>query len=771
MKMWSPKAGASLGQARKRLEDPRLVTGAGSYVADLVTDETLHAHFVRSPIPHGNLIGIDADGARSHRGVVAVFTAESLQLPNLGEPHGIDRSDVTRPLLAAKRVRYVGEPLAVVVADSAARAADAAELVWPDIEELPLALASEPEVAEKEPRLFAGSNILHRSVTGPDRTIEEALPIKASIEVHNQRLAALAIEGLTFLAEPQSGGGIIVSCGHQAPHRLRNQLATTLNLEPGLVRVVVPDVGGAFGLKGMYFTEYGVVAAVALEIGAPVVWLETRREHLVAGMHGRDQTHRVTLEGEGSGRIRRARIDIIADVGAYPQSGALIPTLSRFVASGLYDIEEVTVDMSIVVTNRAPTGSYRGAGRPEAAFAIERAIDVFAREAGMDPAEVRRINLIAPSKLPHTTANGAVYDSGDYGAALELALDIVDMDEFREKQQQSLLGGANPLGIGIGAFIERTGGAADSGEFADVELALTGDIVVRTGSTDSGQGHETVWSQTIGEVFGVDFGRVEVRAGDTKEVLDGVGTYASRSAQVGASAAYLTAIRVREDARERAAEMLEASPLDLMLENGAFHVVGVPNSAVTLREIAADAAAAGETIRDQEMFIPGVQAFPFGVHIAIVEVELETGVVHIQRMVTVDDCGNVLNPMIVGGQLQGSLVQGLGQALLEEVVYSEDGNPVTTTMMDYLIPTAGDVPEMTFGRTISPAPSNPLGVKGSGEAGCIGTPPAIVNAVLDALSPFGVTDLQMPLRPDRVWSALHRATNRPPNSPSLVVHH
>ena len=754
---WLADNSGPLGQAQRRFEDSRLVTGQGRYVADLISAETLHAHFVRSPIAHGLLTGLDTGDARSLPGVVDIVTAETLGLADLPPPPGIDRDDVKRPLLARDRVRYVGEPLAMVVAESAATAADASDLIWPDIEEVGLALATDPSAAESEPRLFEGDNVLTRSVTTPSTVNNGSFPASVSVELHNQRLAALAIEGLAILAEPQPNGGLKVTCGHQAPHRLRDQLASALDIDPGDVRVVVPDVGGAFGLKGMFFTEYAVVAAAAFRMGTSLVWLESRREHLVAGMHGRGQTHRVTLEGETSGEIRRARIEIVADVGAYPQSGALIPTLSRFVAGGLYDIADLTVEMSIVVTNRAPTGSYRGAGRPEAAFAIERAVDVFAREVGVDAAEVRRINFIKSSQLPYRTATDALYDSGDYTAALDRALDLLDLTALRDEQQRRLRDGVNPIGFGIGAFIERTGGALDTGEFADVELAPGGNVIVRTGSTDSGQGHKTVWSQTIAEVLRVDQGLVEVRSGDTNEVADGIGTYASRSAQVGASAAYRMAIEVRERAREIAAEMLEASPADLRLQDGAFHVAGVPDSAISLAEIAANADARGESIRHSEMFVPGAQTFPYGVHLAVVEVDLETGVVGIQRLVTVDDCGNVLNPMIVGGQLHGSLVQGLGQALLEGVVYDEAGIPLTSTMMDYMIPAAENVPEMVLDRMVTPAPSNPLGVKGTGEAGCIGGPPAIVNAVLDALGPYGVTDLQMPLRPDRVWSAIQAA--------------
>ncbi|MGB7861533.1 MAG: xanthine dehydrogenase family protein molybdopterin-binding subunit [Acidimicrobiia bacterium] len=751
---WVPHSEGKLGRAHLRLEDRALVTGGGHYVSDLIGDDCLHAHFVRSTVAHGFLKAVETENALGWPGVVSVVTAETIDLPDLPPPHGLDRPDVTRPLLARDRVRYVGEPVAMIVAESAAMAADGAEHVWLELEDLPVALAKDPEGAVAGPRLFQDSNVLKLETTPARATIQTQLPISVSVEIHNQRIAAMPIEGLAILCEPTGHGRLKVTCGHQSPHTLRSQLAATIGIDEKALQVVVPDVGGAFGLKGMYFTEYPVVAATALTLGRPVAWIEDRREHLSAGMHGRDQIHRVTLEGETSGRLRRARIEIIADVGAYPQSGAIIPALSRFVATGLYDFEEVAVEMTLVATNRAPTGSYRGAGRPEAAYAIERAIDAFALDVGLAPEEVRRLNFIAPSQLPYLTATGALHDSGHYAGALEKALELVNIDSVRLDQKTRLANGANPIGLGIGAYIERTGGPADSGEFGDVELDRSGSLIVRTGSTDAGQGHQTVWSQAIAEVFDVDFRWVEFRSGDTDEVRNGTGTYASRSAQVGASAAFRMAVKVRETARDIAATMLEVSPLDLVIHQGAFHVAGVPDAAVTLVEVAARAHEAGTTIREEEVFAPGSQAFPYGVHVAVVEVDIETGVVSVLRLVTVDDCGNVLNPMIVEGQLHGSLVQGSGQALSEAVVYNSDGVPLAATMMDYLIPAATNGTQVTTGRLYTPAPNNPLGVKGTGEAGCIGAPPAIVNATLDALRPYGVKDLQMPLTPARVWEAL-----------------
>ena len=747
---WSPDRSRLLGTSIRRLEDLPLLTGKGSFVGDQVTEDDLHAHFVRSPVAHGEIVSVGLGGARELSGVELIASHQDLGLEPLP---GAGGERFNRPLLAKGRVRYVGEPIVVVAAQAPAEAADAAAEIWVEIDTLPAVV--DPESAETGPPLFEGGNLVARVPPPPGRDVE--YPVRATVRVVNQRLAPAPLEGLAIRAEPSGSGGVVISCGHQGPHGLRDRLADHLGLDQSKVRVVVPDVGGGFGFKGGFFPEYAVVTALALRTGRPVVWQETRREHFINGTHGRSMIHRVTLEGEEDGRIRRARIEIRADVGAYPHGGALMPELSRFVAQGLYDIDEVLVGITTVVTNKAPLGSYRGAGRPEAAYAIERAVDRFAREAGLDPAVVRAINLIQPGDLPYTTGNGATYDSGDYPAALDLALATVGLEEVRVRQRERLEAGGNPIGVGIGAFIERAGGAADSGEFGLVRMTEEGRLEAATGSTAAGQGHGTVWSQTVAEVFGVDPREVVVTAGDTARVAKGTGTFGSRSAQVGASAVYRTAHRLADQVKAIAAGMLEAAVEDLRLAEGRVEVVGDPVSSVGLAEIAARAGDTGVVLEVSEVFVPGTQTFPYGVHAAVVEVELDTGVVAILHYVAVDDCGNVLNPMIVEGQVHGALAQGVGQALLEGIEYSDDGDPLTTSFMDYLVPGAAEVPPFTIRRLVTPAPSNPLGVKGTGEAGCIGAPPAVVNAVLDALAPFGVSHIDMPLRPHRVWEAIRRA--------------
>lgn len=735
---------------RRRLEDHRLLTGTGRYVADLITSDDLHVHFYRSPVAHGVLGETDVGTAAGMAGVVSVHLGDDLDLPPIGGGVHAGEGRFERPLLAVGKVRYVGEPVAMVVARTKADAVDAADMIWADIE--PLDAVTDPARAASHPvSLFDGGNLVFQVRAGSEIS-EREFPVTTSVTVHNQRIAPASIEGLAIRVEPSDVGGITVYCGHQAPHRLRAQLATQLGLDPAAVRVVVPDVGGAFGMKGALFPEYVLVAAAAIEQQRPVVWIEDRREHFQSGTHGRGQTHRVTLEGEVGGRIRRARIEIVADLGAYPHTGSHIPHLSSFVAQGLYDIEEVAVEISGVVTNLAPTGSYRGAGRPEAAFAIERAVDEFAAATGLDPAEVRRRNFVRSDQLPYVNRTGATYDSGDYGRALKAALDLLDIDSVRAEQERRRRVGGDPIGVGIGTFVERAGGATGTGEFGHVRIGSGGVVEILTGSTSAGQGHETVWSQLVAPMFGIPVEDVVVIAGDTGRVAEGVGTFASRSAQLTGSALVRMAQVVLTEMKEKAAALLEAAVDDLVLSGGCVHVAGDPQSGVSFSDLAGT--------ESSEMFVPDSQTFPYGAHVAVVEISLATGELSLRRYVAVDDCGNVLNPMIVHGQVVGSLVQGFGQAVLEGIEYTESGDPLTSSFMDYLIPAALDTPTFTLGRTFSPAPSNPLGVKGTGEAGCIGAPPAIVNAAVDALRPYGVTDLQMPLRPHRLWQAISDASTR-----------
>ena len=750
-----------LGGSPLRLEDRPLITGAGSYVADLVDQTTLHCAFVRSPVAHGRFAPPEIEPAAEMPGVVAIHLAETLDLADLptAEAPGRPSADgMGQPPLARGKVRYVGEPIAVVVTEMASQAVDAAEQIWVDIDPLPT--VTDPFAAlDDEVLLYpdVGTNLALERTLG-STSLPPKVETEATVELEIPRVSPVTVEPLAILARPREDG-LEVFCGHQAPWRLARQLGDVLGLGPERIRVRVPDVGGAFGTKGPFYAEYAVVSAIALRLGRPVAWLEKRREQILSGAHGRGQHLRVRIGGNRDGRIRFVESEITGDVGAYPASGLIVPTLSAFVAQGNYDVGHLNVRVRAVVTNRAPTGPYRGAGRPEAAIAIERAVDAFAVHIGMPPEEVRRKNFITSDALPYTTHTGAVYDSGDYTAALDLALETVGIDRWRREQKKRRDGGGNPIGIGIGSFIERAGGARDSGEWGKVALAPDGTVVVRTGSTPAGQSHRTVWSQIAASVFSVPLGSVVFHAGDTAEVADSVGSFASRSLQLGGSAVLRRATEVRERAAKVAAAMLEAAEVDLELVDGQFRVVGSPGSEISLSDVAREAAASGVELSSEEMFLPGEQTFPYGTYVAVIEVEMETGQVEILDLVAVDDCGNVINPMVVEGQVHGSVLQGVGETLLEAIVYDEDGQLLTANLMSYLIPSATQDVPLTMKRLYHPAPSNPLGAKGTGETGCIGVPAAMLNAIHDALRPHGVASIDFPLTPSRVWQAIRDAAS------------
>lgn len=715
----------------------------------------LSAEFVRSPEAHARVTSIDTADAADAPGVAAVFTSSNLDVAGFSSSSPpIEAEGMDRPVLAHEHVRFAGEAVAMVLASEKALAVDAAGLVWVDYESLPVVASAEEALADEivlHPA--AGTNVVERwqlATPGePPPTDHEV-----SVDVINGRLVPNSMETLAILAVPE-GERITVYVSHQRAHELRDDLAAQLNIDPSNLRVIVPDVGGAFGMKGMAYPEYTAVVAAALQLGQPVEWVQTRREHFLIGTHGRGQRHRITLGGDGDGRIRRARIEIVADVGAYPHNGARIPSFTRYMATGLYDIPHVEIVSTTVVTNLAPTGSYRGAGRPEAAYAIERAVDAFGRSLGLDPFEVRRRNLIRT--FPHRTPTGALYDSGDYGAALDRAEQLIEAAAVRAEQAERRETGRNPIGLGVGAFVERAGGAVNTGEFARVEMRVDGILEVQTGSISAGQGHETVWAQIAAEAFGVPAARVAFVAGDTDRVARGTGTAASRSTMIGGSAVYRTAAEVARKAREVGAQLLEADPLDIVIGEAGIAVAGSPGTLLPWAELVARANGEGDPLAAEEWYVPGAQTFPYGVVTAVVEVDVETGIVRLRRLVAVDDFGNVVNPMIVEGQVHGSLMQGIAQALYEGVEYSSDGQLLTASLMDYAVPVATDVVDLVTDRLVHPAPSNTLGAKGAGESGCIGAPPAIVNAVLDALAPWSVDHIDMPVTASRVWEALWAA--------------
>lgn len=737
----------------RRREDLRFITGAGRYVADLIEPDTLHASFVRSQEAHALITGIDLDEAAGMPGVVAVWTAADITLadhPGGNALYPVENMD--RPVLAHERVRYVSEPIAVVLAETERQAVDAAEMVWVDYEPLPPVMDIDAALTD-ETLLHpdAGTNTWFQSGIGVEApNFDHEVDIE--ITVMNDRVGPSSIEPNGIFAKPL-GDGAEVWVSAQGAHRIRKPIQDAVGFP---VEVHSPDVGGGFGMKGPFYPEYGPVTFAARHFQRPVAWIQTRREHLLGGTHGRSQRHTIRLAGDRSGRIKAAHIRIFGDVGAYGSTGGQVTGFSRRVSLGQYDIADARAEMTMVVTNKAPTGPYRGAGRPESAFAIERAIEVFASACGLDSVDVRLTNYV--SSFPHHTVTDALYDSGDYHRTLRTAIDLIGLDEIRHEQQRRRDAGENPIGIGIGSFVERAGGATlQQGEFGRATVTEEGTVIVDTGSVSNGQGHETVWARIAAEALRIPMEAVTVRGGDTTRIPRSAGSSASRSTQIGGSAVWIAAEVVRERAKEVAADLLEADTVDIDVADGVFSVVGVPGSGVTYGEVARHAVTLDVDLTEDMWFVPGAQTFPYGTHIAVVEVDIETGLVDLQKIVAVDDCGNVLNPMIVEGQIHGSLMQGIGQALYEDIDYSPDGQLRTSTFMDYQLPRAADQPEFVLGRVVSPAPSNPLGVKGTGEAGCIGAPPAIVNAVLDALRPHGVTDLTMPLKPATVWEALRGA--------------
>lgn len=745
-----------LGNWVPRVEDPRLLTVGGTYVDDVRLAGALHAHFVRSPLAHGEIRGIETAAAQKAPGVVAVLTAQDLglePLPVMGPPQ------MARPPLASGRVRFVGEPLAVVVAETRAQAVDAAELVEVDLEPLP-ALVDPTEARDGTVLLFpeAGTNVCGQVAPGPDD--EDDLFAGCDVVVRqrmvNQRLAPCPLEVRGAAAVVGEDGRLTLWITSQHPHADRDAVAGALHLDPAQVRVVAPDVGGAFGSKMAAYPEQIVVAALARHLGRPVRWTETRSESMVNLGHGRAQIQEVAIGGTRDGRILAFSLEVLQDTGAYPALGAFLPNLTRMMATGVYDIPKVRFSATSVVTTTTPVVAYRGAGRPEATAAIERAVDLFARELGLDPAEVRRQNFVAPDRFPYTTRVGTTYDSGNYPAALDRLLSALDYAGVRAEQERRRAEGSRwLLGIGLSAYVEVTG-AVPGAELGAVEIRSDGTAVVRAGTFSHGQGHATAFAMLVADRLGIPLERIEFRQGDTDEVPRGMGTYGSRSLQSGGVAVVQAAEAVLDEARRLAAERLEANPQDIVVdrEGRGLHVAGAPARTVSWGEIVAGAG--GRLVKEVDFAPPG-PTFPFGAHAAVVEVDRETGAVRVVRMVAVDDAGTLLNPLLAAGQIHGGLAQGVAQALLEEFVYDDQGNPLTANLADYPMVSATELP--SFERLVmeTPTPLNELGAKGIGESGTIGSTPAVQNAVCDALAHLGVRHLDMPARPERVWRALVEA--------------
>jgi carbon-monoxide dehydrogenase large subunit len=759
--------GSILGNRVVRKEDPKFLTTGGKYVDDLNDVPELagaaHVAYVRSSVAHGAITGIDTADAAAMPGVLGIFTGDDLALEPVPSPFN---PAVARPLLARERVRYVGEPIAAVVAETRGQAVDAADAVLVDYE--PLEVIVDPEVA------LAGGTPLYDAAGGnvvfdttalgmPDLTGDEFFAdceVTTSGRFVNQRVAPCPLE-VRASAAAWVGDRLHQWVSTQHAQGIKTAIAAANGVEESVVRIITPDVGGGFGAKIGTYPEEMLLGPIATRLGRPVRWTETRSESMMALGHGRAQVQNVTIGGTRDGRVTHYRLHVVQDSGAFADMGAILaPFMTRPMSSGVYAIPNIECRTTSVVTNTTPTVAYRGAGRPEATAAIERAMDLFAAEVGKDPAEVRRLNLIAKFDQPHTTVIGQTYDVGDYERSLDLALEAAGYDELRAEQaRRREAGDPVQLGIGVSIYVEITGGVPPMGEAAKIEIDDDGGATIYTGTSPHGQGHDTAWSMIASAQTGIPIDRITLVWGDTDLVPAGGGTMGSRSLQQGGAAVDKAAAELVEKAKALAARSLEAAEADIVLDvdAAAFHVAGTPSVATTWGELAVLARQDGDPLMIDTRFEAASPTFPFGAHVAVVEVDTETGRVQLIRHVACDDAGVVLNPLLLDGQRHGGVAQGAAQALLEEVRYDADGNPITSNLADYAMISATELPSFELVGMETPTPVNPLGAKGIGESGTIGSTPAIQSAVVDAVSHLGVRHIDMPTTPERVWAAIQDA--------------
>lgn len=766
-----------MGVRVKRREDPALITGQGQYTADFKLEGTLHMALVRSPYAHANILSIDSDEAAAMEGVVIVLTGADIN-PNLADtipsgfpvdnpPYSEGKLPVRYPL-ATDKVRFVGEPVAVVVAQDTYTAVDAAELIFVDYDPLDVVVTPEDALAEGAPILHDewDNNLAFRWGPVGDENIDTIFAqAKHAIELRleNQRLIANAMEPRAALASyDKATESFTVWSTTQAPHGARDTLAGIVGVDADKVRVIAPEVGGGFGIKAPVYSEEVLAIYLARHLGKPIKWVATRSEDYLATYQGRGQSDIIRLAADENGRIQAADLQIIYDCGAYYSAIApVIPTLTALMMVGVYAIPSTRAAITAVFTNKQSADPYRGAGRPEAAYLIERAIDLLADETDIDPAELRRRNYIAPDAFPYTTPTKATYDSGNYAHNLEKALELSGYEKLRQEQTQQRQNGGKLMGIGLATYVEVCG--FGPWEMGSVTIDDDAKVTILTGTSPHGQGHATTWAQIAADTLQIPMEDIVVKHGDTAVVPRGIGTFGSRSTAVGGSAVQSNSETVREKARQLAAHLLEAAEEDVILQNGRFQVVGVPERTLSWQDVAQ--AAQNETLPEALQgglqadtdFAPKGNIFPFGTHVAVVHIDPETGHVELTRYVTVDDCGRVINPLLVEGQVHGGIAQGVGQALFEGVHYDEIGNLLTGTMLDYTVPRIDNFPHYETNRTETPSPMNPMGVKGIGEAATIGSTPAVVNAVVDALSHLGIQHIDMPLTAEKIWQALQSA--------------
>jgi aerobic carbon-monoxide dehydrogenase large subunit len=758
-----------LGNAVKRLEDPRILRGGTCYSEDIALPGKAYAAFVRSTEAHAEIVSVDCDEARAMPGVIGVWTAADIDdLPMLATSGGyLPAPGMEQPALAVGKVRHVGEAVAVVLAENRYAAADAASAVLVDYRPLPPVTDPVAALEDGAALLFPdwGSNLIID-------TAEETLPedffadadFVLDVNLVNQRVASCSLEPRSITVGPHPDTGeLTLWSSSQHPQKLRSDVCALLGMDDSELRVIAPDVGGGFGAKALLYPEDPLLVWLARHTGRPVTWTETRTENMLTTVHGRDQVHRLQVGARNDGTIVAVAGEVIQNAGAYLNLTPVLINMTTQMAPSCYAIPNVAVTAKAVVTNTCPTGAFRGAGRPEAIFSIEQAMDLVARKLGLDPVAVRRRNLIA-DEFPYVTATGMTYDSGNYAAALDRLLEALDYEALRKEQARRLEEGERPLGIGVSTYVEITG-ALGFGEDGSVEIKEDGTVEVITGTSPHGQGHQTAWAQLVAEQLGVGLDRITVLHGDTATAPSGGGTAGSRSLQFGGSAVHLAAVEMAGKLRDVAAHLLEANPDDIELVDGNARVKGTPARSFTLAELRAAAVDPArrpdgfddDGLRTHNFFEQDGWTFPSGAHGVVVEVDTDTGRVHLVRVVAVDDCGTVLNPMLVEGQVHGGLTQGLAQALWEGMVYGADGQPLTANFADYLLPSACEVLPFETISVETPSPLNPLGAKGIGESGTVGSTPAAASAVLDALAPLGVTHLDMPMSPQRVWAAIQAA--------------
>ncbi|MSO81867.1 MAG: xanthine dehydrogenase family protein molybdopterin-binding subunit [Acidobacteria bacterium] len=774
-----------VGQRVRRREDPRLIQGLATYVDDITLPRMQHIVFKRSDLAHGRIRSIDVSAARAMEGVEAVFTgaqiAEFLEPMPIGTPF----PSPAHRAVAIDRVRYVGDPVAVVVASDRYVARDAADLIVVDYEPLPavvdpeLAMKGQPTVIHPDfPNNLAvalvpsGTGVDPSSGTVDDSAVDKAFAaadVVISQRMVNQRLAPSAIEPRGVVAHYEPGkGSMTIWSSTQNPHILRSFIAAMNGMGQDQVRAIAPEVGGGFGAKINIYAEEYVASAISKRLGIPVKWIEDRSEAFVATTHGRDILAYVDLAAKRDGTVLGLKLRLIADIGAYNMLlTAAIPTLTMMMANATYRIPAIRTTLTEVFTNKTPTDAYRGAGRPEATYFVERAMDMLARELKMDPADLRRKNFIQPNQFPFTTQMGAVYDSGDYEKAMNTALKAAGWDRLKSERDGARAQG-RLVGLGLAMYVEVCGIGPSSSlptggwEHSQVTIERDGRISATTGASPHGQGNETTFAQMLADQFGVPIEHVTIHHGDTGVVKQGIGTFGSRSQAVGGTALHMAGGKVKAKMARFAAALLEAHEDDLVFENGRITVKGAAASGKAFADVAAFAyipvplpEGLEPGLSEEAFFEPTNNTYPFGCHISMIEIDRETGEPTLLKLVAVDDAGNLINPMIVEGQIHGGLAQGIGQAMVEEVVYGEDGQLLTGSFMDYALPRATDFPHFELHSTVTPTPVNPLGAKGVGEAGTLGSTPCIVAAAVDALSEFGVKHIDLMLRPEKLWRIIH----------------